>query len=340
MSSFSFSLAPETGGIAETVDDVFAIPVVGGVPAASSSSTAAVVVDGIRRPFLADPVRAVIDAVDPIDEPEDIARWDSSGRISRFIEHEEATRKRKEELSATPLYRFGETVDSLLNTGSGPTLQGVKVFLQPERPVYQNPNPRSSGEGTGDATRPAFRLDEHAVEADYQYGAAVNAVLNQPSTTGVVQLSADIRAGIESALVHLFSYDPVKFQDCNLDMFLKADHPLRLMASLVAACITTTRVQNPHDYRKDLDWPRSIESINTCVKRMSSQLARIEEGSGKQKKIFFVAEDPKRVLANKRLQALHGQGLTMVQPVALVRSTLGRMPSGGAGFVSIARRKY
>lgn len=323
MSTFSFSLAgPESREIAELVDRAFDTGETRPPPPTSSSATA--VVDPIRRPFVSDPVTAVIDAIPPNEDPDDIRRWNIGGRIDRFVDHEEAARKRQTTLSSEPLYKFAKLVDSLLNTGTRPTLRGINVFAEPPKPVYESPvAPRE-----GEPARPAFRFDERAAEADYQYGESVNAVLKQPETTGVVQLSDDTMSGVESGLGHLFSYDPVKFNECKLEMFLASDHALRLMAQLAAACITNSRVQNPHDYRKDADWARSVETINSTVKRMSAELKRVEDK--------FVCETPKQVMINKRKQVSSGS-ISVPEVVAVLPKSSKRYFSGSS---SVARRKY
>ena len=327
MSSFSFPLAaPDSQDIAALIDRAF--DPASNRRSAPAPTSATAVIDPIRRPFVSDPVSAVIDAIDPNDDPEDIRRWNAAGRIERFVEHEEATRRRQNTLASEPLYRFAKLVDSLLNTGSRPKIQGINVLTQPAEPVYANP----AGSDPEAAARPAFRYDERAAESDYQYGAAVNAVLQQPSTTGVVQLSDDVVSGVESGLGYLFSFDPVKFQDCKLEMFLETDHAMRMMAALAAACITNTRVQNPHDYRKDLDWARSIESINSIVKRMSAELKRSEDGKK------FICESPTAILENKRKQvASGGSGSSVAVPIAVGSSSKRRYFSNSS---SIARRKY
>lgn len=327
MSTFSFSLAGpgsrESREIAELVDRAFDLGSTRPPPPSSSSATA--VVEPIRRPFVSDPVSAVIDAIPPNEDPDDIRRWNIGGRIDRFVDHEEAARKRQATLSSEPLYQFAKLVDSLLNTGTKPTLRGINVFAEPPKPAYEPAvAPRE-----GEPARPAFRFDERAAEADYQYGESVNAVLRQPETTGVVQLSDETMSGVESGLGHLFSYDPVKFEECKLEMFLASDHARRLMAQLAAACITNSRVQNPHDYRKDLDWARSVEAINSTVKRMSAELKRVEDK--------FVCETPKQVMINKRKQVSHGSINEAPKVVAVLPASKARYFSGSS---SVARRKY
>jgi hypothetical protein len=325
MSTFSFSLAgPDSRDIAELVDRAFDTGETRPPPPTSSSATA--VVDPIRRPFVSDPVSAVIDAIPPNEDPDDIRRWNIGGRIDRFVDHEEAARKRQTTLSSEPLYKFAKLVDSFLNTGQKKKLEGINVFFEPPKPAYEPPVAQREGE----PARPAFRYDERAAEADYQYGESVNAVLKQPETTGVVQLSDDTMGGVESGLSNLFAYDPVKFEECKLEMFLANDHALRLMAQLAAECITNKRVQNPSDYRKDLDWARSVETINSTVKRMSAELKRVE---GK-----FVCETPKQVIINRRKQVSHGPSSDETPEVVAVLPRSSKRYFSGSS--SVARRKY
>lgn len=317
MSSFSYPLGDDTRDLSDLINRAFPTGP-GLVPPPTSSSTA--VIPEIHRPFVSDPVRAVIDGIPPIEDPEDIRRWDATGRIPRFVEHQQAIRERQQVLEENPLYLFGQRVDSLLNTGDRPELKGVQIFVQPSNPEYQ----------PADSNQPAFRLREHTTEADYQYGRAVNTALQQPETTGVVKLSNDTMAGVEKGLVALQKYNAFKFHGAKLEMFLKNSLARILLASLTAACITNVRVKNPTDYRKDNDWARSVEEINTCVKDMSALLERVDGE--------FVGAEPEKVNKN-----FHGQ-LSKAVPSSSSSSSNSTSPFPSTNPFAIkrsgARRKY